>query len=59
MPPPHRDDPYKEFNFHVELARVPAGRVSIAVEYERPGGKRRVTKVAHDLEVFRELAYVL
>jgi len=40
------------------FARDPATRVSIAVEYERPDGPRRVTQVAHDLEIFRELAYL-
>jgi hypothetical protein len=38
--------------------RKPATRVTIAVEYERPDGPRRVTQVAHDLEIFRELAYL-
>jgi hypothetical protein len=33
-------------------------RLTIAVEYERPDGPRRVTQVAHDLEIFRELAYL-
>jgi len=32
--------------------------VTIAVEYERPDGPRRVTQVAHDFEIFRELAYL-
>jgi hypothetical protein len=32
--------------------------VTIAVEYERPDEPRRVTEVAHDLEIFRELAYL-
>jgi hypothetical protein len=26
------------------------------VEYERPGERRSATEVAHDLEIFRELA---
>jgi len=40
------------------FAREPARRVTVAVEYERPDGPRRVTHVAHDLEIFRELAYL-
>ena len=40
------------------FARQQARRVTIAVEYERPDGPRRVTEVAHDLEIFRELAYL-
>jgi hypothetical protein len=35
-----------------------ATRVTIAIEYERPDGPRRVTEVAHNLEIFRELAYL-
>jgi hypothetical protein len=37
--------------------RKAATRVAVAVEYERPGEPRRVTKVTHDLELYRELAY--
>jgi hypothetical protein len=40
------------------FARKAATRVSVAVEYERPDGERAVTQVAHDLEIFRELAYL-
>lgn len=40
------------------FARDAPTRVTVAVEYERPGTPRRTTKVAHDLEVFRELAYL-
>jgi hypothetical protein len=40
------------------FARNPATRVTVAVEYERPNEPRRVTEVAHDLEVFRELMYL-
>jgi hypothetical protein len=40
------------------FAREPATRVSVAVEYERPEGRRSVTHVVHDLEIFRELAYL-
>jgi hypothetical protein len=36
--------------------KTPA-RVTVAVEFERPGEPRRATKVAHDLELYRELAY--
>jgi hypothetical protein len=37
--------------------RNAATRVAVAVEYERPGEPRRTTKVPHDLELYRELAY--
>ena len=37
--------------------REVATRVAVAVEYERPGEPRRATKVTHDLELYRELAY--
>lgn len=40
------------------FTREAANRVSLAVEYERPDGERRVTEVAHDLEIFRELVYL-
>jgi hypothetical protein len=40
------------------FARKAATRVSVTVEYERPDGERAVTQVAHDLEIFRELAYL-
>jgi hypothetical protein len=40
------------------FARETATRVSVAVEYERPDGPRAVTQVTHDLEIFRELAYL-
>ena len=40
------------------FARKAETRVSVAVEYERPDGERAVTRVAHDLEIFRELAYL-
>jgi hypothetical protein len=40
------------------FAREHATRVKITVEYERPDEPRRVTEVAHDLEIFRELAYL-
>ena len=33
-------------------------RVSVAVEYERPDGPRETTKLMHDLEVFRDLAFL-
>jgi hypothetical protein len=32
--------------------------LTIAVEYERPNEPRRATEVAHDLEVFRDLAFL-
>ena len=41
------------------FARKAPTRVSVAVEYERPHGERAVTNVAHDLEIFRELAYLI
>jgi hypothetical protein len=34
-----------------------AARVSVTVEYERPGASRSTTKVTHDLELYRELVY--
>ena len=37
--------------------RQGATRFAVAVEYERPGEPRRATKVTHDLELYRELAY--
>ena len=40
------------------FARKAATRVSVVVAYERPKGERHVTEVAHDLEIFRELAYL-
>lgn len=40
------------------FARKTPTRVTIAVEFERPDGPRRTTTVAHDLEVFRGLAYL-
>ena len=40
------------------FARKAATRVRVVVAYERPEGERRVTEVAHDLEIFRELAYL-
>jgi hypothetical protein len=40
------------------FARKPATRVAVAVEYERPNEPRRVTEVTHNLDVFRELAYL-
>jgi hypothetical protein len=33
-------------------------RVTVAVEYERPEGPRETTKLTHDLEIFRDLAYL-
>jgi hypothetical protein len=35
-----------------------ASRVTVVVGYERPDGDRRETKVTHDLDVFRELAFL-
>jgi hypothetical protein len=37
--------------------RKAATRFAVAVEYERPGEPRRTAKVAHDLELYGELAY--
>jgi hypothetical protein len=37
--------------------REGATRVTVAVEYERPGEGGRETRVTHDLELYRELAY--
>jgi hypothetical protein len=33
-------------------------RVTVTVEYERPDGPRETTKLTHDLEIFRDLAYL-
>jgi hypothetical protein len=38
------------------FARKGALRVTVAVEYERPGEPRRAMNVRHDLELYRELA---
>jgi len=32
--------------------------ITVAIEYERPDAKRRTTRIVHDLEVFRQLAYL-
>ena len=40
------------------FARDAPTRVTVAVEYERPAGPRETTKLAHDLEIFRDLAYI-
>jgi len=40
------------------FARDSATRVTISVGYERPDEERRTTQVTHDLEIFRELAYL-
>ena len=40
------------------FARKAPASVTVVVEYERPGEPRRATRVAHDLEVFRELAHL-
>lgn len=39
------------------FGRARAMSVAITVEYERPGAPRCATKVSHDLEIYRELAY--
>ena len=39
------------------FGRDGAAYVTVAVEYERPGAPRCTTKVTHDLELYRELAY--
>jgi hypothetical protein len=40
------------------FARKAPARLTVTVEYERPDGPRRSTQAAHNLEVFRELAYL-
>jgi hypothetical protein len=40
------------------FAREAPSRVTVAVEFERPGGPRETTKLTHDLEIFRDLAYL-
>jgi hypothetical protein len=39
------------------FARNAATSIAVVVEYERPGERRSATRVAHDLELYRELAY--
>jgi hypothetical protein len=39
------------------FGRERATSVAVTVEYERPGELRRATKLTHDLELYRELAY--
>jgi hypothetical protein len=39
------------------FGRARATSVTVTVEYERPGAPRSATKVSHDLEIYRELAY--
>jgi hypothetical protein len=39
------------------FAGARATSVAITVEYERPGEPRRTTKLTHDLDLYRELAY--
>ncbi len=39
------------------FGRERATSVAVTVEYERPEGLRRATKLTHDLELYRELAY--
>jgi hypothetical protein len=40
------------------FAREAPTRMTVVVEYERPDGPRERTKLTHDLEVFRDLAYL-
>jgi hypothetical protein len=40
------------------FAREAPTRVAVAVVYERPEGARQTTKLTHDLEIFRDLAYL-
>jgi hypothetical protein len=40
------------------FARETTTRVTVAVEYERPDGPRQTTKLTHDLEIYRDLAYL-
>ena len=39
------------------FSRKGAARFAVSVEYERPGTPRAETKVVHDLDLYRELAY--
>ena len=39
------------------FAGARATTVAVTVEYERPGAPRCATKLTHDLELYRELAY--
>jgi hypothetical protein len=40
------------------FAREAATRITVAVDFERPDGSRGATKVTHDLEIYRGLAYL-
>ena len=40
------------------FGRAGAARVRITVEFERPDGPRETRTVAHDFELFRELAHL-
>jgi len=40
------------------FARDAPTRVTVAVEYERPDGPRQSTTLAHDFEIYRDLAYL-
>jgi hypothetical protein len=40
------------------FARESPTRLTVAVTYERAEGERRTTQLTHDLEIFRELAYL-
>ena len=40
------------------FGRDAATRVTVAVQFDRPDGPRESTKVTHDLEIFRDLAYL-
>jgi hypothetical protein len=40
------------------FARESATSFTVAVEHEPPEGPRQQTKVTHDLEIFRDLAYL-
>ena len=39
------------------FGRKAPSRAVVTVEYQRPGERRHTTEVAHDLELYRELAY--
>jgi hypothetical protein len=41
------------------FAREAATRLTVAVEYERPGEARTATRIGHELEIFRELTYLV
>jgi hypothetical protein len=40
------------------FARDAPTTIAVSVDYERPDGPRQSTKLTHDLEIYRDLAYL-